>query len=82
MKELTKKLIESGIVDRMTTRLFEKWGALDPDELTKLRTSNIANETVEEFVEELELLLQPEAIERQETRLDPPAVIIDRSQGD
>lgn len=77
MKELTKKLIESGIIDRMTTRLFEKWGTLDPEDISKLRSSDMVNETVDEFVEELELLLQPEAIEREETRLDPPVVIID-----
>ncbi len=71
MKELTKKILESGIIDRATARLMERWGQLSPEDLTLMHSSNLARDTINEFVEELELLLQPEAIEKQEVQLEP-----------
>lgn len=71
MKELTKKVLESGLIDRATAALLEKWGALDPDETDLVGRERITKQTLHDFVEDLELLLQPEAIERKEVQLDP-----------
>ncbi len=69
MKEITKKFIESGVVDKTMTRMLERWGLLDPSEIPNPETA--ARETLDVFIEELELLLQPEALERKEVALDP-----------
>lgn len=87
MKELTKKILESGIVDRTITKMMERWGMIEPSdyalEVHEQQTrEDVVRETLDAFIEELELLTQPEAIERQETRLDPPAVLVDRTRGD
>jgi hypothetical protein len=70
MKELTKKVLEAGLIDKTTIRLLERWGTLPPEEVEKLQQKQIVAETMELFLEELELLLQPEALERKEVSLD------------
>lgn len=72
MKELTKKILESGIVDKTIAKMMERWGMLSPEELSlATQPKAVIHETLLNFVEELELLNQPEAIERQEVQLDP-----------
>lgn len=92
MKELTKLVLESGLIDKSTATLMERWGQLDPGsidlidqqkitkELTKALSGDerFIRDTLENFVEELELLLQPEAIERGIIRLDRPAAHAER----
>lgn len=76
MKELTKLLLETGIVERSTARLLQRWGALTPEEYAKISQKEVITETLETFVEELELLNQPEAIEKRETRVMIPYNLI------
>ena len=72
MREITKKFIESGIVDKTIAKMMERWGMLTPGELEEAtKPKAVIAETLESFIEELELLNQPEAIERKETQLDP-----------
>lgn len=85
MKELTKKVLELGLIDKHTATLMERWGFLEPGvswpsvtniNVTQIPTSATFNQradirkVLEEFVEELELLLQPEALDREVVRLD------------
>lgn len=70
-KEITKKLLESGIIDRTIARMMERWGMLSPDELElATKPKAVIHETLTNFIEELELLSQPESIERPITKLD------------
>lgn len=72
MKELTKKILESGMVDRAIAKMMSRWGMLSPEELElATKPKAVINETLANFLEELELLNQPEAIERKEVQLDP-----------
>ncbi len=72
MREITKKFLESGIVDKTTAKMLERWGMLTPEELEEAKKPEaVIKETLDNFIEELELLNQPEAIERKETQLDP-----------
>lgn len=82
MKELTRKMLVAGLIDKTTTSLMERWGQLDTGATDILGKEQLTKKTLESFVEELELLLQPEALERGVAQLDPPAVLIDRKQGD
>lgn len=70
MKPLTKKLLESGIIGRTTSVLLERWGSLTPEEVGQLNQKRVMTETMEVFIEELELLLQPEALEKDIVKLD------------
>lgn len=72
MKEITKKFLESGIVDKTMAKMLEKWGMLSPEDLEQAqKPETVVKETLDQFIEELELLNQPEAIERKEVQLDP-----------
>lgn len=72
MKELTKKFLESGVVDKTIAKMMERWGMLTPEELAiATQPKAVIHETLTNFLEEIELLNQPEAIERHETQLDP-----------
>lgn len=71
MKELTKKILESGLVDKTTAKLLEKWGQLDEGSTDLVGRHELTKKTLEDFIEDIELLLQPEAIEKHETQLDP-----------
>lgn len=61
MKELTEKILKSGIIDKHVATLMERWGAIDPgaadlvDERKKL-TKGALIEMLEEIQEESELL--------------------------
>lgn len=81
MKELTRLVLKSGLIDKHAEILMERWGCLDPglsyspsvyiiDENTTLESKKQIQQALTNFIEELELLLQPEAIERSETTLD------------
>lgn len=86
MKKLTQVVLESGLLDKTMAALMERWGFLEPGASnliggTYVLTSEAQTQsmlgprahfrqTLENFVEELELLLQPEAIERGVTDLD------------
>lgn len=70
MKELTKLVLESGIVNSSTAILMERWGQLEPGSVELIDKRKVmAEQFLQDFVEELELLLQPEALEREVVRL-------------
>ncbi len=71
MKELTKKILESGLVDKTTAKLMEKWGQLEEGSSELVDHHALTRKTLEDFIEDIELLLQPEAIEKKEVQLDP-----------
>lgn len=72
MKDLTKKFIESGIVENTIVKMMARWGMLTPEEAElAMRPKAVIHETLANFIEELELLNQPEAIEKHETQLEP-----------
>lgn len=78
MKELTKIVLESGIVDKTVAQLLQRWGSLTPEEYAQITHKQVVAESLEIFIEELELLLQPEALERGVTRLDQPSASEER----
>ena len=57
MKELTKKVIEAGLIDKHTTHLFEKWGAIDPEEADQVKRKEATKKTLEEFAEAIDGLM-------------------------
>ena len=78
MKELTRLVLASGLIDKHASKLLERWGCLDPamsdaigdEELATLNSKKKIREALRDFIEELELLIQPEAIERDTTSLN------------
>lgn len=76
MKELTKKILEAGLVDKTMAQLLERWHLLTPAEAA-LATKPIAvTEALEQFIENLEELLDREPLDSttdkpmRETRLE------------
>lgn len=66
MKELTKLVLESGLVNKSTAVLMERWGQLEPGSVELIdKRKLVAERFLQDFVEDLELLLQPEALERE-----------------
>jgi hypothetical protein len=53
-------------------QLLQRWGSLTPEEYSQVTNKQAATESLEIFMEELEILLQPESLERGITRLDQP----------
>lgn len=87
MKELTKKVLESGLIDKHLAVLMERWGFLEPgasdsvgpqiqamtvvlDSRSQYGKKDQIRKALEDFVEDLEILLQPESLERSVVRLD------------
>lgn len=82
MKELTKKILEAGLVDKATAALMERWGQLDHDAVDLIGCQELTKKTLEDFIEDIEILLQPESIERKEVQLDPlVAEVFDPTKG-
>lgn len=71
MKELTKKILEAGLVDKATAAMLERWGQLEEGATDVVGRQAVTKRTLEDFIEDIELLLQPEAIEKHETQLEP-----------
>ena len=74
MKELTKKILESGLVDETTALMMEKWGILEAGaaDLTKKATLlDATREQLINFAEEVEEVVEKNRQGRlQETMLD------------
>lgn len=68
MKELTKTILEAGLVDDTTAALLARWGALSPEELAQVQHKQVVAETLETFLEKLETLLDQ----------DPPDTTADK----
>lgn len=69
-KRLTKIILQSGLLENTTISLMERWGMINREDRDPIRERHIIVETLKDFVEELELLLQPEALEKVEVVLD------------
>lgn len=70
MKELTKKILESGLVDKHTTRAMEKWGLLDEGASDLVGKRKITEKSFEEFAEDIEVLLEKEQGQVRETQFE------------
>jgi hypothetical protein len=69
MKELTKKILEAGLVDKHTTRAMEKWGQLEEGSVALVGKKKVTETTLAEFVEDIETLLDQD-LEIRETRFE------------
>ncbi len=69
MKELTKKILESGLVPKHTALAMEKWGSLDRGASDIVGTRKVTEETLHAFAEDIAALLEKEEPLR-ETELD------------
>lgn len=69
MKELTKKILSAGLIDKTTAVMMSRWGMLSPEEMALITPEQKVQESLELFTEELEILLQPEQLERPEVVL-------------
>lgn len=72
MKELVKKILEAGLVNKHTALLMEKWRAVDDgaaDIVGKEDIRKVSEEALSQFAEELSVLIEKERTSFQETRL-------------
>jgi len=70
MKELVKKVLESGLVDKHVARMMERWGTLEPGAADLVGREKLTKEGLREFAEEIETLLDAKSEEFKETRLE------------
>lgn len=81
MRELTKKVLEAGLVNKHAALMFEKWGNLESgaSELVGKNDIRQSEEVLTKFVEDIEELIDKDMGEVRETRLDiqvkPPVVL-------
>lgn len=57
MKELTKKILEAGLVDKHLAQMMEKWGALEPGATDLVGKERVTKETLERFAEDIASLV-------------------------
>src|SRR4051812_13765626 len=87
MKPLVKKLIESGIIDKHAVQMMEKWGSgVDPGASDLVGNKQVHEETLTQFAEEIEEMIDNERGQVKETRLDisakaPPSVFSSAKAG-
>ena len=76
MKEVTKKILEAGLIDKTIAQLLERWHLLTPEEAALATKPVAVQEALEKFVENLEDLLDQETTDEvtdkplRETRLE------------
>lgn len=69
MRELTKKILESGLVDKHLALAMERWGNLDRGDAEVVGTAPVTKETFEKFADDIAMLIDPDEPLR-ETLLD------------
>jgi len=72
MKELVRKILEAGLVDKHTALLLEKWKAVDDgaaELVGKEDIRKVSDEALTQFAEELSLLVEEERASFRETKL-------------
>jgi len=69
MKELVKKILESGLVDKHTALLMEKWKSVDDGAASMVSRREVSEISLEQFAEELAVLIEKERTSFQETKL-------------
>lgn len=79
MKPLIEKILKSGLIDKNTAKMFERWGTLGPEVTDLVEKEKVTKETLNEFVEQISELLDAEQAVMRETRLEvqvrPPVSI-------
>lgn len=68
MKELTKLILESGLVPKHTAKLLEKWGGLEEGSAELVGKKKVTTETLEDFAKDVAELMETRPIK--ETVLD------------
>jgi hypothetical protein len=58
VKELTKKILEAGLVDKHLAQMMEKWGALEPGATDLVGRKQVTKETLEEFAKDIEEMVR------------------------
>lgn len=75
MRAVTKKILEAGLIDKHVQAMLTRWGALEgiipPEELPEMKRLD-TKQKLEQFVEELEELIDQESEVMRETTLDLP----------
>lgn len=71
MKPLTKKVLESGLVDKHVARMFEQWGQLEPGSADMVGRRRVTENSLQAFVSDIEDLVEAPP-EMHETVLDLP----------
>ena len=72
MKPIVKKILESGLVDKHTAALMEKWGTLEPgatDLVGKEDLMKASSDTLMKFADDIEGLIETERTRITESRL-------------
>jgi hypothetical protein len=70
MKELVKRILESGLVEKHAALLLEKWGQLEPGASDLVGRVKVTQEGLSKFAEEIESLVSLDASTIKETRLE------------
>lgn len=69
MKELSRKILESGLVDKHCALMLERWGQLEVGASELVGRQQLTKQTLEEFAEEIEQLIEQDDVIK-ETRLE------------
>ncbi len=69
MKELTKRILQAGLVDKHLAMALERWGTLDRGASETVGTCPVTKETFQKFADDIAVLLDPDEPMR-ETLLD------------
>jgi hypothetical protein len=77
MRPVTKKILESGIVDRHVAAMLTRWGTIEPTEYDHNRRKFETKAQLEQFAEELEALIEKEEDLMRETPLDMPVGVLE-----
>jgi hypothetical protein len=74
MRPITKKILESGLLDKHVAAMLARWGAIDQEEYNNpsSRKQFETKEQLERFAEELDELIDKENEIMRETPLDMP----------
>ncbi len=80
MKELTKKILESGLVEKHAAKMFEEWGQLERGAADLVGQRRVTEINLARFADDIEQLLE-ESSEPKETRFEirvthPPVTFI------
>lgn len=84
MKELTKKVLESGLIDKHVAQMFEKWGQLEPGATELAGKHKVTKDTLQQFADEIEDLLDYKKDiheTRLEVRVKPPIILFSIKNG-
>lgn len=90
MKPIVEKILKSGLVDKHTAALMEKWGSLEPGSVEMVGKEDLhkaSEETLKKFAEDIEDLIEADRKEMLETRLaieltNPAHAVIEYPNGD